>query len=65
MHASLPAFTLRGVRQTLVTTGSVHDCRALARKCADEAIACLTPLPKGPGRAALAALAAATAQREK
>ena len=63
--ASLPGSLCARVQQTLVTTGSVHDCRALARKCADEAIACLTPLPEGPGRAALAALAAATAQREK
>ncbi len=53
------------LQQRLVATGSVRDCRALARKCADDAIACLTVLPEGPGRTALAALAAAADDRER
>ncbi len=53
------------LRQRIVATGSVRDCRALARRYADTAIACLTPLPEGPGRTALASLARAAADREK
>ena len=52
------------VHRKLLTTGSIRDCRALARRRADDAIACLAPFPDGPGRTALAALAAVPVERE-
>jgi hypothetical protein len=39
-------------------------CGALARRRADDAIACLASLPDGPGRTALATLAAVPVERE-
>jgi len=52
------------VRQKLRATGSIRDCRTLARRRADDAIACLAALPDGPGRTALATLAAIPVERE-
>lgn len=63
--APLPGPLCARLQQRLVTTGSVRDCRALARECADEAIACLTPFPSGPCRAALATVAAVAIDRER
>ena len=63
--APLPSSLGARLRQRLLATGSVLDCRALARRYADAAIACLTPLPEGPGRAALVTLARVAAEREK
>ncbi len=51
------------LQDRLVSTGSIRDCRALARKHTAEAIACLGPLPHGRGRAALAALAEIPVER--
>ena len=62
-EAPLPDQLCARLQQRLIATGSVRDCRALARKRADDAIACLTVLPEGPGRTALAAVAAAAADR--
>lgn len=61
---SLPDPLRERLRQGLVTTGSIDDCRTLARESADDAIACLASLPDGPCRAALAILAAASANRQ-
>ena len=52
------------VQGKLLTTGSIRDCRTLARRRADDAIACLAPLPGGPVRTALATLAAVSVERE-
>jgi octaprenyl-diphosphate synthase len=52
------------LQRKLLATGSIRDCRALARRRADDAIACLAPLPDGPGRTALATLAAIPVERE-
>jgi octaprenyl-diphosphate synthase len=52
------------VQRRLLTTGSIRDCRALARRRADDAIACLSSIPDGPGRTALATLAAVPVERE-
>ncbi len=60
----LPLRLRARVRRALVTSGSIRDCRALARRRAEDAIACLAPLPDGPGRAALATLAAVPVERE-
>lgn len=51
------------VREALVASGGVHDCRVLARKRAEAAIACLDGIPRGQGRAALVALAEAVVYR--
>ncbi len=61
----LPALLGAPLQQRIVATGSVDDCRALAGRCAYAAIACLAPLPHGAGRAALASLARAAADREE
>ncbi len=61
--APLPEEIGSRVRQALVATGGVRDCRALARKRAQAAVACLEGIPQGPGRAALAALAEAAVHR--
>ena len=55
----------RRLQQRLMTTGSINDCRALARTFADKAIACLTHVPEGPDRQALGALAVVAADRER
>jgi octaprenyl-diphosphate synthase len=52
------------LRDTLFATGSVRDCRALADRRTRSAIACLEPLPAGPGREALVALAEVMTQRK-
>ena len=64
-NAPLSAPLCRRLKQRLVTTGSVNDCRALARAFADKAIGCLTHLPEGPERQALGALAVVAADRER
>ena len=60
----LPLRLRARVQRKLVTTGSIRDCRALARRRTDDAIACLAPLPDGPARTALATLAAIPVERE-
>ena len=60
----LPLRLRARVHRKLLTTGSLRDCRALARRRADDAIACLAPLPDGPGRTALATLATVPVERE-
>ncbi len=52
------------VHRKLLATGSIHDCRAMAQRHADDAIACLAALPQGPGRTALATLAVIPVERE-
>lgn len=61
----LPAPVCDRLQRRLVATGSVRDCRALARRYADAAIACLAPLPEGPIRDALATLAVVAADRQR
>ncbi len=60
----LPRRLRERVHRKLVTTGSIRDCRALARRHAEDAVTCLAPIPEGPGRAALATLAVLPAERE-
>ncbi len=60
----LPLRLRARIQRKLLTTGSIHDCRALARRRADDAIACLARFPDGPDRTALATLAAAPVERE-
>jgi octaprenyl-diphosphate synthase len=54
----------RRVVDALRSSGGLEQCRALARQHAAEAIACLSSLPAGRGRDALATVAEATVQRE-
>ncbi len=63
--APLPAPLCRRLKQRLMATGSVNDCRTLARAFADKATACLTQLPETPDRQALGALAVVAADRER
>ena len=60
----LPPRVRDRLQQTLRRTGIIHDCRALARRRAQDAIDCLAPLPAGPGRSVLASLAAIPVERE-
>ncbi len=62
--ATSPAGLGDRVRDALVASGSVRDCRTLAVKRARAAIACLEPIADGPGREALVALAEAIVHRE-
>ncbi len=59
----LPAEWARRVRQAIVASGGVRDCRALARSRVRSAVACLADLPSGPGRDALVVLAEAAVRR--
>ena len=61
--APLPEGLGSRVREALVASGGVRDCRALACERAQAAIACLEDIPDGPGRAALEALAEAAVHR--
>jgi octaprenyl-diphosphate synthase len=61
---ALPPRVRARVQRKLETTGSLRDCRELARRHVDEAVACLAPLPEGPGRRALATLASVPVERE-
>lgn len=61
----LPAAAIDGVLASLVATEALADCRALARRHADEAVCAIAALPDGPGKAALVAVAEMTAAREK
>ena len=60
----LPLRLRARVHRKLLTTGSIRDCRAMAHRRTDDAIACLESLPDGPGRTALATLAAIPVERE-
>jgi octaprenyl-diphosphate synthase len=60
----LPSHIRDRVQRRLHTTGSIRDCRALARKRAQDAVDCLEPIPDGPGRSVLASLAAIPVERE-
>jgi len=60
----LPSHIRDRVQRRLLTTGSIRDCRALARKRAQDAVDCLRPIPDGPGRSVLASLAAIPVERE-
>jgi len=52
------------VLDTLVRSGGMRDCQALARERAAEAVASLSGLPGGAGRDALVTVAEATVHRE-
>jgi len=61
----LPAAVVEQVLSALHATGAVSECRALARKHAEEAAAALGEVPDGPGLAALVTVAETTAMRER
>ncbi len=61
----LPAAAAERVVSALHATGAVADCRALARRHAEQAAAALAGLPAGPGVAALVTVAETTAMRER
>ena len=61
----LPDASIRRVLEALVATGALDDCRALARRHADEAARAVAILPAGPGKDALVMVAEMTSQREK
>lgn len=61
----LPTTLCARLQRRLLATGSVHDCRALARRHASDALACLDRLPNRPSREALATLAAAAVERHR
>ncbi len=61
---SLPAALSSRLHLQLVATGALEECRGLARAYAEEAVACLSSLPAGPARSALATLAAVAADRD-
>ncbi|MFQ5528524.1 MAG: polyprenyl synthetase family protein [Thermoanaerobaculia bacterium] len=60
----VPGSLCRRLQRRLISTGSIEECRLLAREYADEAVACLCSLPDGPGRSALATLAVVAADRD-
>ena len=62
---ALPDLAVKRVIESLVTTGALADCRALARRRANEAIEAIAGLPDGPGKQALVMVASMTAAREK
>ncbi|HTE51593.1 MAG TPA: polyprenyl synthetase family protein [Kofleriaceae bacterium] len=61
----LPPAVVERVLHALKTTGAVADCRALARRHAEEAAAALSAVPDGPGVAALVTVAETTAMRDR
>lgn len=61
--APLPEGLASRVREALIASGGVRDCRALARERAAAAVECLESFSDGLGRAALAALAEAVVHR--
>jgi octaprenyl-diphosphate synthase len=62
---ALPEAAVARVIESLVKTGALGDCRALARRRAGEAIEAIAGLPPGPGVQALVMVAQMTAAREK
>lgn len=61
----LPPAVVERVLQALHSTGAMADCRALARRHAEEAAAALSAVPEGPGVAALVTVAETTAMRDR
>ncbi len=53
------------LQRKLHSTGAVEDCRALARRHAADAVACLGFLPEGLSRGALTQLALTAVERER
>lgn len=62
---ALPPAVVERVLEALHATGAVAECRALARRHADEAAAALREVPEGPGTDALAIVAETTAMRDR
>jgi octaprenyl-diphosphate synthase len=56
---------LTRVLQALQSSGGARDCLALAQRRVAEAVACLSAIPAGRGRAALVAVAEAIVRRER
>lgn len=61
----LPETLARGVLASMERTGAIADCRALALERVRQAVACLAPIPDGPGKSALVTVAEATVYRER
>jgi octaprenyl-diphosphate synthase len=61
----LPPAVVERVLGALHSTGAVAECRALARRHAEEAAAALREVPDGPGVAAMVTVAETTAMRER
>jgi octaprenyl-diphosphate synthase len=61
----LPAAVAERIVSALHATGAVADCRALARRHAEQATAALAGVPPGPGVVALVTVAETTAMRER
>ncbi len=55
---ALPDLAVKRVIESLVTTGALADCRALARRRANEAVEAIAGIPDGPGKQALVATGA-------
>lgn len=62
---ALPPAVVERVLGALHQTGAVAECRALARRHAEQAAASLREVPDGPGVAALVTVAETTAMRER
>jgi octaprenyl-diphosphate synthase len=62
---ALPPAAVERVLGALHQTGAVAECRALARRHAEQAAASLREVPDGPGVAALVTVAETTAMRER
>lgn len=62
---ALPPSVVERVLGALHATGAVAECRALARRHAEQATAALREVPDGPGVTALITVAETTAMRER